>query len=171
MSDVRCQMLDVKSLLEKEFRRLGDNMDVKKKNPFKMRPSCTQDPQIDDHPGPKSWKGIPEQPKDAKSDPSRPQMMPKFEPNVNFWIWGASRPPPKRPRASPEHGQTVPKSILRHSRDALAPPKRHVESVHYIQHLGGVGLDPYTIRDTSERCSKVIYIVYGSHLTAQMYRV
>ena len=35
------------------------------------------------------------------------------------------------------------------------PPKLHIESVHYLQHFGGLSSNPYTIYSVSESCFKV----------------
>ena len=51
------------------------------------------------------------------------------------------------------------------------PPKLQVGSVHYLQHLRGVGHDPYTIYVTFANRSNIAYIVYGSRFSAHKYRV
>ena len=51
------------------------------------------------------------------------------------------------------------------------PPKLQVGSVHYLQHLRGVGHDPYTICVTFAKCPNVTYIVYGSRFIPKKYRV
>ena len=35
------------------------------------------------------------------------------------------------------------------------PPKLHIESIHYLQHFGGLSSNPYTIYSVSESCFKV----------------
>ena len=51
------------------------------------------------------------------------------------------------------------------------PLKWHFQSVHYIQHLGGVGSNPYTIYVTLAYPHEVSYIVYGLQKVAQKCRV
>ena len=51
------------------------------------------------------------------------------------------------------------------------PLKLHFQSVHYMQHLGGVGSNPYTIYVTLAYPHEVSYIVYGLQKVAQKCRV